>query len=205
MKGISNNMQISKAMELVSSSKMRRARARLDRSRPYYTTVLESIRDVICQVSVNHPLLANREVKKSLYIVCTADRGLAGGYNANINRLVHSKFQDKKDDIALIVIGSKGRDFFRRRGYNILEEFVGFTEEPSFEIASEIGDIAVDLFLKGEVDEINLVFTKFKTTLSYEPTILKILPTDEIKKEASRNIIEFEPSPDEVLDYLIPK
>lgn len=205
MRGISNTMQITKAMELVSSSKMRRARARLERSRPYYTTVLESIKDVICQVSVNHPLLSNREVKKSLYIVSTADRGLAGGYNANINRLVHSKFQDKKDDIALIVIGSKGRDFFKRRGYNILEEFVGFTEEPSFEIASQIGDIAVDLFLKGEVDEINLVFTKFKTTLSYEPTILKILPTDEIKKGTSRNIIEFEPSPDEVLDYLIPK
>lgn len=205
MRGINNTRQITKAMELVSSAKMRKARIRLEKTRPYYMTILDSIRQVINEVSIHHPLLQQRQVKNSLYIVITADRGLAGGYNANINRLIHSKFKDKKDSISLITVGSKGRDFFKRRGYKILNELVGISEDPDFSHAEEIAKIAVDSYLKGEVDEINLVFTKFVTTLSHEPTIIKILPTEEIREGSIRSIIEFEPSPDEVLDYLIPK
>ena len=128
IKGIGNTMQITKAMELVSTAKMRKARIRLEKSRPYYLTVLDSISDVISNVNINHPLLQPREIKKSLYIVITADRGLAGGYNANINRLIDSKFRKDKDSISLITIGLKSRDFIKSRGYNIIGEFTGISE-----------------------------------------------------------------------------
>ncbi|MEW8972570.1 MAG: ATP synthase F1 subunit gamma [Tissierellaceae bacterium] len=207
IKGIGNTMQITKAMELVSTAKMRKARIRLEKSRPYYLTVLDSISDVISNVNINHPLLQPREIKKSLYIVITADRGLAGGYNANINRLIDSKFRKDKDSISLITIGLKSRDFFKSRGYNIIGEFTGISEEPNFSDAKKIGNLAIDLFLKGEVDEINLVYTRFISTLSHEPIVVKLLPTEEIGKTQTKinKVIEFEPSPEEVLDYLIPK
>lgn len=207
IKGIGNTMQITKAMELVSTAKMRKARIRLEKSRPYYLTVLDSISDVISNVNINHPLLQPREIKKSLYIVITADRGLAGGYNANINRLIDSKFRKDKDSISLITIGLKSRDFFKSRGYNIIGEFTGISEEPNFSDAKKIGNLAIDLFLKEEVDEINLVYTRFISTLSHEPIVVKLLPTEEIGKTQTKinKVIEFEPSPEEVLDYLIPK
>ncbi len=211
IRGISNTKQITKAMELVSTAKMRKSRIRLEKSRPYYNTVLNSISGILGDVKMNHPLLTTREVKKSLYIVVSADRGLAGGYNANINRLVESESRKDKDSTSLIVVGLKGRDYFKSRGYNIVDEVLGITESPEYSNARQIGELAVDLYLKGEVDEINLVYTKFVSTLSYEPSVLRLLPFNVIKDDLDNtskkptSVIEFEPSPEEALDYLIPK
>ena len=210
IRGISNTKQITKAMELVSTAKMRKSRIRLEKSRPYYNTVLNSISSILGDVKMNHPLLTTREVKNSLYIVVSADRGLAGGYNANINRLVESESSKDKDNLSLIVVGLKGRDYFRNRGYNIVGEVLGITESPEFSNARQIGELAVDLYLRGEVDEINLVYTRFVSTLSYEPSVLKLLPFNVVKNEGKTSnkptsVIEFEPSPEEALDYLIPK
>lgn len=210
IRGISNTMKITKAMELVSTSKMRKSRIQLEKSRPYYQTVLSSISRVLANSRINHPLLVKREVKKSLYIVIASDKGLAGGYNSNINRLVHSEYQDKKDEICLITIGTRVTDFFNRRGYEIMESFKEISEEPTFSDARLIGNIATGLFAKGEVDEIKVVYTEFVTTLSYKPTIMKLLPADlEVEggedKAKDLTLIEFEPSPEEALSYLIPK
>ena len=174
IKSIGSTKQITKAMELVSSSKMRKARIKLEESRPYYLTILSSIRNVINYTNVNHPLLSYRPPAKALYIVITADRGLAGGYNSNINRLIHSKFQDKKSDISLITIGRKARDFFKRRDYEVLEEFMGISEDPLFSDAREIGNIAIDLFKEEKIDEINLVFTKFVSTLKFSSVYILV-------------------------------
>lgn len=207
IRGINNTKQITKAMELVSTAKMRKARIRLDKSRPYYNTVLNSISNILSDKRIKHPLLTTREVKKSLYIVVTADRGLAGGYNANINRLVESQVSKVKDSISLIVVGLKGRDYFKSRGYNVVGEFLGITENPEFFNAKQIGELALSLYLKGEVDEINIAYTKFISTLSYEPGVLKLLPFSPIENEENKpiKVLEFEPSPEEALDYLIPK
>ncbi len=207
IKGIGSTRQITKAMELVSSTKARKRRIKLEKTRPYYNTVLKSIQDLLANVDVNHPLLQERQVKKSLYITMNADRGLAGGYNSNINRLVNNKFKDDKDSISLITVGTKSRDFFKSRDYHVIESFVGISEEPKYTDAKEIAKIAMDLYIKGEVDEINVVFTDFISTISYKPTILKLLPSEKIKKEDNRPkaIVDFEPSPEEVLEYLIPK
>lgn len=207
VKGISNIKQITKAMELVSSAKLRKARTRLEKSRPYYVTVRENIQRVLSSTTMNHPLLQSREVMNSLYIVLSSDRGLAGGYNSNIIRLVESEIKHKKDKVSLIVVGTKARDYFKRRGYNILVDYAGISEEPEFSDARKIGRLAMELFKDKKVDEINLVFTKFLGTLSYEPKIIKLLPSEEISNDSEIKSVdmEFEPSADEVLNYLIPK
>lgn len=207
IKGIGSTRQITKAMELVSSTKVRQRRIKLEKTRPYYNTVLRSIKEVLKNVSIKHPLLQEREVKKALYITLNADRGLAGGYNSNINRLIDNKYKNNKDSISLITVGTKSRDFFKGRGYNVLESFVGISETPSFADAKHIGEMAMKLFIDGEIDEINVVFTKFISTINYEPQILKLLPSENIQKEddSPRAIVDFEPNPEEVLEYLIPK
>lgn len=207
IKGIGSTRQITKAMELVSSTKVRKRREKLEKTRPYYNTVLKSIQSVLEHVNINHPLLEKREVKNALYITVNADRGLAGGYNSNINRLVDNKFKNDKDSISLITVGTKSRDFFKGRNYNIIESFVGISENPGFGDAKDISKIAMDLFIRGEVDEINVVFTDFVSTMTQKAKILKLLPSENIKKEEGipQAIVDFEPNPEEVLEYLIPK
>jgi len=209
IKGINSIKQITKAMELVASARLKRARDRLQMTRPYYNTVYESIMEVLNQVgNVDHPYLKVRDVKNSLYIVVTADRGLAGGFNSNINRLVESEIKDNKDNVSLIVVGTKGRDYFKKRDYNIVADFVGMTENPSFAHARNIANIVLEAYRQGQVDEVKIVYTEFISTITQKPKVLKLLPSDSLKAEGKREkraIVEFEPSSDEVLDYLIPK
>lgn len=208
IRGITNTKQITKAMELVSSAKLRKAREKLEKTRPYFNTVYESINEILSTTkNIKHPFLEAREVKKSLYVIVTADRGLAGGYNANILRLVENEIRDRKDSVFLITIGYKGRDYFKRRGYNVVGEFVGITEEPYFSDAQEIGKLVMDLYEKKEVDEVKLASTTFVTTISQESKLIKLLPNENMNKEreTKTSVVEYEPSPEEVLSYLIPK
>ncbi|MBU5427834.1 ATP synthase F1 subunit gamma [Tissierella pigra] len=208
IRGISNTKQITKAMELVSSAKLKRARERLDKSRPYYETVLHNIQEILGSTgNVKHPLLDIREVKSSLYIVIAADRGLAGGYNGGVIRLAEKRIREQNKDAKIIAVGSKARDYFTKRNYNIVGQFIGISEDPQFSDAREIGSLAMDLYENKDVDEINLVYTMFKGTISQVPTIIKLLPSNEIdeEKKERKTITEFEPSPEEVLEYLIPK
>ncbi|WIV12178.1 ATP synthase F1 subunit gamma [Proteiniborus sp. MB09-C3] len=200
--------QITKAMELVSSAKLRKARERLEMSRPYYQTLVRSIQDILSSTTgIRHPLLVKREVKNRAFIVITGDRGLAGGYNGNVMRLAESQIDDKEHAV-ILAVGQKGRDYFKRRGYNVAGEFLNISEEPCFMDASSIGGLAVELYEDCKVDEVNIVYTGFKSVMSQEPKILKLLPAESIGEEGdkgSKTLIEYEPSPEEVLDYLIPK
>lgn len=195
-------------MELVSSSKLKRARRSLEESRPYYNTVLENIQDILAfEKNLRHPLLDNREIKNSLYIVLTADRGLAGGYNSSIMRLVEDTIREKGNDSKLITIGTKARDYFTRRDYDVAQSFIGISEDPDFYHAKRIGEKALELYKEKQVDEINVVYTRFTSTISQEAKILKLLPSAEVEKESGnkRVVVEFEPSAEDVLSYLIPK
>jgi len=209
IKGINSIKQITKAMELVASARLKRARDRMEKARPYYNTVYDSIMEVLNQVgNIDHPYLKVRDVKKSLYIVVTADRGLAGGFNSNINRLVESEIKDNKENVSLITVGTKARDYFRKREYNILSDLVGMTENPTFGHARSIANIALEAYRQEEVDEVKIVYTEFVSTITQKPKVIKLLPSDSLKadeKREKRAIVEFEPSSDEVLDYLIPK
>lgn len=208
IRGITNTKQITKAMELVSSAKLRKAREKLEKTRPYFNTVRESIQEVLSATgNMRHPFLEIREVKRSLYIVITADGGLAGGYNSNVIRVVESEIKSRKDEVDLIVIGRKGKDYFKSRGYNVVGEFLDITEAPAFSDAVQIGQLAMEKYENREVDEVKLVYTEFITTLSQENKIIKLLPNEGANgdEKEKTSVIEYEPSPEEVLDYLIPK
>lgn len=196
-------------MEMVSSSKFRVARRNMESSRPYYSTVLENIQNLLSATgNINHPYLDEREVKNSLYIVMASDRGLAGGYNSNVMKLAENKIKEATSDSKLITIGSKSFDYFSNRKYNIIKSYTGISEDPLFSDAREIGNIALEMFKNGEIDEIILVYTEFVSTISQVPKVIRLLPSEKVKEEASNkrsSIIEFEPSEEEVLDYLIPK
>ncbi|WP_427337920.1 ATP synthase F1 subunit gamma [Caloranaerobacter sp. DY30410] len=208
IRSVSNTKQITKAMELVSSAKLRRAREKLEKTRPYYNTIVRSIKDILTSTSgIRHPFLEKREVKKAAYIVITADRGLCGGYNNNVIKLTEENIKDKEKAV-IIAVGQKGRDFFRKRGYNLVGEFVHISENPKYSHAREIGDIVINLYKMREIDEVNIVYTQFESTISQVTKIMKLLPAENVVEKEGRKkttLVEYEPSPEEVLDYLIPK
>lgn len=208
IRGISSTKQITNAMELVSSSKLKRARKKLEKSRPYYNTVLENIQDILAvEKNLKHPLLEQRELKNSLYIVVSADRGLAGGYNSSVIRLAEDAINNDQHDSKIITIGLKAREYFKKRDFDVVDEFLGISEEPDFYDARKIGEKALELYKNNEVDEIYIVYTSFVNIISQEPKILRLLPSEEVKEDSGnkRRVVEFEPSTEEVLSYLIPK
>lgn len=208
IKSVGSTKQITNAMELVSSSKLKKARKRLTKTEPYFLTVSRSIKDILATSrGISHPMLEKREVKNRCYIIVTSDRGLCGGYNVNIIKKVEADL-DSKENTKMITIGQKGRSHFNRRNYDVKGSFVNISEDPTFMDATQIGNMALKLYEKGEVDEVNIAYTQFKSTINHEPTILKLLPAESIAKEdteGKRILTEYEPSPEVVLDYLIPK
>ena len=207
IRGISNTKQITKAMELVASSKLRKTRKKLEKTEPYFETVLDSIRGILSSTKgIRHPFLEKREVKKSAYIVVTGDRGLAGGYNYNIIRMVENEIKDKKDDVYIVAVGSKSRDYFKGRGYNVINEVIGISETPKFSDANAVGTRVIDMYRDGEIQEVKLAYTNFITTLNQETKLIRLLPSEGFGGDnEKRELIDYEPSPEEVLDYLIPK
>ena len=208
IKGINSILQITKAMELVSTAKLRRARIRLAKTKPYFQTVVDDIREILTIVDDNHPLLSREKKDAVLYIVLTSDKGLAGGYNANVLRLTEKAI--KEDGVAskLMVVGTKAKDYFERRNYDIVESYTGLSEDPDYSAARELAAAALDLYESGEVDAIRVVYTRFISTINYDAQVVSILPSDELKAHEDRTSvhsqIEFEPSPMAVLDDLIP-
>lgn len=205
IKSVSNIKQITRAMELVSTSKLRKSRKQLELTRPYYNTVESSIREILANTKgVKYDLLERREVKNRLIIVLTSDRGLAGGYNINVIRKAES-YIDEKVGTKFILVGVEAREYFKRRYDGIVEEFSYISEEPSYNNAAKIGSICYDLYRKKEIDEVLLVYTHFSTVLSLVPSMVKLLPAKSIEKEGNmeNRLIEYEPSAEEVLNRLV--
>ena len=211
IKSVSSTKQITKAMELVATAKLKRARKKLESSKPYYHKIYESIREIVeNSKGIRHEFIEKREINKTLYIVLTGDRGLAGGYNSNVCKLTERVIEDKSK-AKLICMGSKGRSYFGKRGYDISYEMTGISETPELSNAQVVGEKAVEMYKDGQVDEVKIVFTEFISTINYNPRVLDLLPLalekDEEDMEKSEDVIIFryEPSPESVLDYLIPK
>lgn len=205
IKSVSNIKQITRSMELVSTSKLRKSRKQLELTRPYYNTVESSIREILANTKgVKYDLLERREVKNRLIIVLTSDRGLAGGYNINVIRKAESYIDDKVGT-KFILVGVEAREYFKRRYDGIVEEFSYISEEPSYNNAAKIGSICYDLYRKKEIDEVLLVYTHFSTVLSLVPSMVKLLPAESIEKEGNmeNRLIEYEPSAEEVLNRLV--
>ena len=208
IRGINSILQITKAMELVSTAKLRRARIRLAKTKPYFQTVVDDIREILTIVDDNHPLLSREKRDAVLYIVLTSDKGLAGGYNANVLRLTEKAIKEDGLPSKLLVVGTKAKDYFERRNYDIVESYTGLSEDPEYSDARELAAAAMDLYESGEVDAIRIIYTRFISTINYDAQVVSILPSDELKAHEDRTTahtqIEFEPSPMAVLDDLIP-
>ncbi|NBG88329.1 ATP synthase F1 subunit gamma [Isachenkonia alkalipeptolytica] len=209
IKSVDSTKQITKAMELVSSAKLRRARQRVEENRPYFEKIEEAIQGILPHTKeLQNPYIDQREVKKTGYIVITGDRGLCGGYNTNAIKKALNHMEDR--EASVIAIGQKGVTFFRKRGYDLDGEFVSISEKPMFSDAKSIGKLAMELYKNEMIDEVNLVYTEFVSTITHKPKLIKLLPLDqkEIPEEIQEDrdeVMTYEPSPEEVLSYLIPK
>lgn len=209
IKSVNNTKQITKAMELVSSAKLRKSKENLEKSRPYFDTLYQTIKDIASESKgIKSIYLEEREKKNVCYIVIAGDRGLCGGYNSNLLKAAISHMQGEKHSI--IPVGRKSVDYFSKRDYSIIEKYSGISENPSYGYGQDIAMTVIELYKKGEIDEVNLVYTFFKSPLVQEPKVVKLLPLsfeaeEMTDKEKSKVLMNYEPSEEVVLEYLIPK
>jgi F-type H+-transporting ATPase subunit gamma len=209
IKSVQNTKQITKAMEMVAASKLKRAQTSAEASRPY----TEKIKEVIASIAsggggLKHPMLQSRDIKRTGYLVITSDRGLAGGYNANILRKVTQTIRAKhksSDEYSIFVIGRKGRDYFKKRNIPIIDEVTGLSDTPSFAEIKAIASAAVKNFEKGSYDELYLVYNQFINAISQVPVEKRLLPLEEVGGTTGVTNYEYEPSDKEVLEVLLPK
>ena len=210
IKSVNSTQQITNAMYLVASSKLNRAKARLEDTRPFFNETRKVIANIVNgSGNISHPYLDKRDVKSTAVIVITGDRGLCGGYNTNVNKKAMSAIKNKETD-KVIAIGSKSRDYFKSRA-NLVEAFTNISEYPTYEDALKVGRLALDMFTSGKVDEVYLAYTEFISTLASEPKLIKLFPLDvnDFKNEEKTGTVSaltiYEPSEEAVLEYVIPK
>ena len=204
---VQSTQQITKAMKLVSTVKLQRAKGRAERSKTYFQCMYDTVVSILSKTKgISHPYLNSVESGKKAVIVITANRGLAGGYNSNIVKLVKGNDWDK-EDVIIYPVGSKGRDAFVRMGYEMGEDYSEFIEEPVYSNAMTISKRVLDDFASGRVSEIYVAYTGFKNTVTHIPTLLKLLPvTIEDERESDdKAVLDFEPETEEAIDLIIPK
>ncbi len=211
IKGFQDTKQITKAMEMVAASKLRKAQSAAESARPYAEKMKEVVGSIAAgSGNLKHPLLQHREIKKTGYLVVTSDRGLAGGYNANLLRMLMHSIGERhasKDEYVLFVIGRKGRDYFRKRNMPIVEEITGLSDSPKFSDIKSIAAAAVRNFAENQYDELYLVYNRFINAISQVPVEQRLLPLseDEVETGGKTASYEYEPSAEEVLNELLPK
>ena len=201
--------QITKAMEMVSASKLSRAEQNAKSFVPYMNKIQEVVADIAQGSGVNHPMLTARPVKRTGYIVITSDRGLAGGYNSNVLRAVSNVVKERHNmdanQYAIIVLGRLGRDYLKRRGFNIIDEVIGLSDQPSFADIKDIASRAISMFTDGAYDELYIYYNHYVSKISQEVTEKKILPLTDVASEKATTSYEFEPSEEDILKVLLPQ
>ncbi|MDP9473423.1 MAG: F0F1 ATP synthase subunit gamma [Chloroflexota bacterium] len=211
IRSVRNMSQITRAMEMVSASKMRRAQQRVVASRPY----AERLQTVIADLSALQidpeemrafPLLEQREVRRSAVILITPDKGLTGALNSNIiRRASRYILSDAGVPVEVIATGKKGRDFMVRTRQEVVAEFTGMGDNPSLEDIRPIAQVALDDFTSGKVDAVHIVFPRFVNTLSQVPEVRQILPIARPEGAGEYSDYIFEPNPRAVLNDLLPR
>lgn len=206
---IQSTQQITKAMKLVSTVKLQRAKQRAEESKSYFDLMYETVTSVLTRTTgLNHPYLQGGESGKKAVIAITSNRGLAGGYNSNIVKLVRDG-GFSADDTAIYAIGKKGRDALARQGYQIAIDGSDVMEGPTYADAIAISKEVLQAFKDGEVGEIYLAYTRFKNTVVHEPRILKLLPVEvpnvQGETQEAKAVMNFEPNDEEALNQIIPK
>jgi len=205
IKSISSTQQITKAMKAVAAAKMRRAQDSVLAARPF----ARRVRDVLgrvgsASVGMKHPLLAVREPQKVAFIILTADRGLCGGFNANVIKMGVQEIK-KHPNAELITIGRKGRDFYRHRDYNIAQQYVGISKA-ELGVTNEVAKFVIDKYTAEEYDEVYLIYSQFVNVLIQRPLVQKILPVEPPEGEADEKQVDyiFEPDAETIMDSILP-
>lgn len=206
IKSVGSTRQITKAMNLVASSKLNKSKERFMQIRPFFDMSRSVIADIAGgATNLSHPYVTEREVKHATIVVLAGDRGLCGGYNVSV---CQEALRLSEGECDFVTIGSKAADFFKSRGKTISRAIRGISENPTYEDARVIGEEMLEKFAKGETDEVYLAYTKYNSTISYESTCIRLLPFDleEFKEEGGNSgMTLYEPSPETVLDYVLPK
>lgn len=218
---IQSTAQITKAMKLVSTVKFQKAKGRAESSKPYFDKMYQTVSSILAKSgNIIHPYLTAGASEKKAVIAVTSNRGLAGGYNSSIVKLVSDAEAIKKSDALLYTVGRKGRDTLTSRGYSVKGDYSDVIEAPSYADAAAIGRDVLKAYTDGEVGEIWLAYTSFKNTVVHIPRLIKLLPVDMDNADAAMQVagadkvsadkalsvpMNYEPEPEEVLDAVIPK
>ncbi len=224
--GIQSTQQITKAMKLVSTVKLQRAKTRAEQSKNYTMQMYDTIVSIMNKSGyIDHPLMKPNGCNKKAVILITSNRGLAGGYNSNITKLV-TQSGWSADELVIYAIGKKGRDSVKRAGYEVVYENSEMIEEPIYSDASDLAKELLEKYVEGKIGEIYIAYTIFKNTVVHVPRLQKLLPLgeestptesvsgregeDSIKPDAGeesakRALMTYEPDSDEALNAIIPK
>lgn len=216
IKSVQSTKKITKAMELISASRIAKAQERVAAARPYSERITEVIRNLAAAgAGGDSPLLNPRpEVTTVAYVVVAADRGLAGGYNSTVIRATERAMTADREagrNTALITVGKKATGYFRFRGWEIAESFTGFTDDPSYEDARGVASYVAERFESGEYSEVQLAYTQFLSLGAQVAQVVQYMPLDttaltEATEAASPSAdYEFEPAPSEILERLLPR
>jgi F-type H+-transporting ATPase subunit gamma len=226
IRAVKNTQQITKAMKMVAASKLRRAQERIMSARPYAVQMQRVLGSVASRVDPSiHPLLTTREItpeSRTLVIVVTADKGLCGSFNTNVIKAGGTFVLDSRQTCTLGLVGRKGKDFFSRRGYDVMFEQVGIFQKLRFQDAQAIAQSAMEAFLEGKVDRVMLVYNEFRSVMTQRVVVDQLLPIarEEVRTTGSDPAVApvphggdpraqvdymYEPAPQEIFNQLLPR
>jgi len=209
IRSIKNTQQLTYTMKLVSATKLRRAQEQILAARPYAKRMLQVLNSLATRANPeSHALLTRREEKKAELVVITADRGLCGGFNANILKATLGEIRRREGaDLAVTAVGKKARDFFRRRGVTMRREMVDVFRKVSYAHAADLAQDLIRRYVSGERDAIYLVYNEFKSAIQQRITVEKLLPIEKLPEEEKLLPVDYlyEPSQEEIFEQLLPK
>ena len=215
IRSVKNTQQITRAMKFVAAARLRRAQEAAIAARPYAKELARMLRSIMSRISEpQHPLLAKRPEERILVLVLTGERGLAGAFNANILRKAQDFFRaNKGKKISMIPVGKKGRDALKKAGFNLVAEYVNVLARVDFATAREIASLVTDLYAKDEIDSVYIVFSEFKTVMTPNLVVTKILPVEAVhadeetaaEKESSLVDYIYEQPVEQLLGKLLPR
>lgn len=209
---ITSTSQITKAMKLVATVKLQNAKSRTEKAKPYFSNMYKTVSSIIANSpNIEHPSLKARDKeqieRKKGVILISSNRGLAGGYNSNVVKLI-TKGDFTKENTFVFAIGKKGKEAIERNGFLCKNDYSEVINNPLFSDAKKIGEAVYKLFLEEEIDEVYIAYTNFKNTVSHIPTLVKLLPIDQksMNQEETNNVamMNYDPNDEVAMDYIIP-
>ncbi|MCM1023183.1 MAG: ATP synthase F1 subunit gamma [Prevotella sp.] len=216
IKSVESTMQITKAMELVASSKLRKAKEKADNARPYFNALYETM----CEIQSENPgffsqYTKKRDEKTVLLVVIAGDRGLAGGFNSNVLKLAQARIDELKGsaEVKILAVGKKSVEYFAKRGYDLMGSYPNIAEGLKIHQAADISDVIMQKYMSGGIDKVELFHTEYVSPLLQQAEALAVLPmdvrsgedSDSSERAKARELPVYEPSPEFVFDAIVPK